>query len=40
MSSPDLIGNVELEDKLKELEVMINDQKTIIYQQKDVISER
>ena len=40
MSSPDLIGNIELEEKLKELEIMIRGQKEIIDQQKDVITEQ
>ena len=40
MSSPDLMGNIELEEKLKELEIMIKGQKEIIDQQKNVINEQ
>ena len=40
MSSPDLIGNLELEEKLKELEMMIKEQKSVIHQQKNVITDQ
>ena len=40
MSSPDLIGYLELEEKLKELEMMIKEQKSVIHQQKNVITDQ
>ena len=40
VSSPDLIGSLDVEDKLQEMELLIKKQKEMISQQKTVIDDQ